>query len=91
MELGMSLLCQTLALAKFDKHPVQLFWANVNAKVETFFSAFNNIFQYKKQKWVNECLLLGSLINVKQFSHKAEMQSDPVSKVMDWGLHWSKF
>lgn len=33
----MSLLCQTLALAKFDKHLVQLFWANVNAKVKTFF------------------------------------------------------
>lgn len=29
----------------------------------------------------------GSLINVKQSSHKAEMQSDSVSKVMDWGLH----
>lgn len=47
----MSLLCQTLALAKFDKHLVQLFWANVNAKVKTFFfPAFNNIFHYKKQK-----------------------------------------
>ena len=45
----MSLLCQTLALAKFDKHPVQLFWANVNAKVETFFLHSTTFFIIKSK------------------------------------------
>lgn len=47
----MSLLCQTSVLAKFDKHPVQLFGANVNAKVETsFFFTFNSTFFIIKSK-----------------------------------------
>lgn len=46
----MSLLCQTLALAKFDKHLVQLFWANVNAKVKTFFFLHSTTFFIIKSK-----------------------------------------